>query len=147
MSDKSVLTQNRNDTKFVGALGEKIASKYLIGHGYRVLERNYWKSWGEIDIVAHETTKKVPRETHCIHFIEVKTVTHETKLNLYNSVAHETWRPEELVHQFKLHQVSRAAETWLAEKKCNLAWQIDVIAVRVVPHEKFATVNLILNVS
>ena len=45
------------DTKTIGDLGEKIAESYLKKKGYKILDKNYFKtrsavSKGEIDIVA-----------------------------------------------------------------------------------------------
>jgi putative endonuclease len=48
----------------IGKLGEDVACKYLEKKGYVILERNYTRKWGEIDIVSCETER--------IHFIEVK---------------------------------------------------------------------------
>lgn len=47
-----------------GALGEDLACAYLKGRGYRILERNYTRPTGEIDIIA--------RDGETIAFIEVK---------------------------------------------------------------------------
>jgi putative endonuclease len=121
-----------------GAYGEEIAVNYLKRKGFSVLETNYLKKWGEIDIVT--------RETNTICFIEVKTVSYETKAELTAAVSHGTWRPEENVHHFKLQKLSRVIESWLLEHDCNLDWRIDVIAVRIVPREKFASVKHIPNV-
>ena len=124
----------------IGNLGETIACDFLKNKGFSILERNYWRKWGELDIVARETSGKV-------HFIEVKTVSHETKADLDREVTRATWRPEEQVHQFKLHQIHKAVETWLAEHNYQDDWQIDVIAVRVVPHEKHGVVKYIENIT
>ncbi len=121
-----------------GAYGEEIAARYLRKQGFTVLELNYLKKWGEIDIVARETNK--------IHFIEVKTVSYETKHDLQQAVSHGTWRPEENVHAFKLKKLSRVIESWLLDNNCDLDWQIDVLAVRIVPREKYATIKYIPNV-
>lgn len=131
-------SKNKENNKKIGRIGEKLAGNYLINKGFKVIEYNYLKKWGEIDIVARETDK--------IHFVEVKTVSYETKSDLENAVTRGTWRPEENVHEFKLKKLSRAIESWLAENNCDLDWQIDVIAVRVVPREKYATVKYIPNV-
>jgi putative endonuclease len=122
----------------IGALGEQIAVNYLKNKGFSVLETNYLKKWGEIDIVARETNK--------IHFVEVKTVSYETKVLLQEAVSHGTWRPEENVTQFKLVKLNRVIESWLMENKCDLDWEIAVAAVRVVPREKYATLKYIPNV-
>ena len=110
------------------------------------MERNYWRKWGELDVVARGTSKEV-------HFIEVKTVSHETKADLDREVTRlsarsdGSWRPEEQVHQFKLHQIHKAVETWLAEHNFMGDWKIDVVAVRLVPREKFASVKYIENIT
>lgn len=126
----------------IGAYGEQIAVKYLKNKGFAILDTNYLKKWGEIDVVARETSKT----QIIIHFIEVKTVSYETKAALSHAVSHETWRPEEQVTEFKLTKLSRVIESWLIEHECELEWQIDVVAVRVVPREKFATVKYIPNI-
>ena len=36
----------------VGRIGEDIACKFLMKHGFEVADRNYLRKWGEIDIIA-----------------------------------------------------------------------------------------------
>lgn len=121
-----------------GHLGESLASDYLRKLGFEIVQRNYLKSCGEIDIVA--------REKETIHFVEVKTVSHETVSELKRAVSYETWRPEEQVHARKLHQISKAVQVWLSENSYTGNFQIDVLAIRIVPRETFCTINLIQNV-
>lgn len=126
------------NTKIIGDYGEKIAANYLKKKGFSILDLNYWRKWGEIDIVASKEG--------IVHFVEVKTVSYETKQKLQYAVSCGTWRPEEQVHQFKLHQIGKALETWLSDRSYVGNWQIDVIAVRVVLEDKYATVNYIENI-
>ena len=122
----------------VGKIGESIAASFLVRHGHIVVERNYRKKWGEIDIVSRETNK--------IHFVEVKSVSYETRQALDGAVTRSTWRPEENVHSSKLKKLNRAIESWIEENRYQGDWQIDVVAVRMVPREKYAMVKLISNV-
>ena len=122
----------------IGKIGEDIASHWLKNHGYIIVDRNYTKKYGEIDIVA--------RETNILHFIEVKTVSYETKSDLTYSVSHETWRPEENVHNEKLRRLKNTIIAWMFENKYTKAFQIDVLTVRLVPREKFAEIKVILNI-
>lgn len=128
----------QGDKNRIGGYGEEIAVSYLKNKGIEVLEVNYLKKWGEIDIVARETNK--------IRFIEVKSVSYGTKDQLKAAISHGTWRPEENVHFKKMNRLSRAIESWIMENKCDGEWEIDVIAVRMVPHEKYATVKYLKNV-
>lgn len=50
----------------LGKLGEDLACRYLVDKNYKIIERNYRKPWGELDIIA-----KSPDKT--LVFIEVKT--------------------------------------------------------------------------
>jgi putative endonuclease len=129
---------NKHNNKLIGNYGEEIAANYLKKQGFEILSRNYLQKWGEIDIVARRTDK--------VHFVEVKTVSYETKEILKGSVSCGTWRPEDNVHPHKLKKLSRAIESWLMEFKYYGEWQIDVLAIKVVPREKFATVKYIPNV-
>jgi len=99
----------------VGETGEEIAVKHLVKQGFKILDRNYRKKWGEIDIVA---TKK-----GVLHFVEVKTVSYETDFNNYI--------PEENVNYSKRKKLARVINTYLVEKKVSYEteFQIDVIAV------------------
>ena len=125
-----------------GAYGEQIAANYLNKNGFTIIDINYLKKWGEIDIVARETQQKV----QIIHFIEVKTVSYETMSDLQEAVSHGTWRPEENVHYAKIQRLNRAIESWIMEHNYDGLWQIDVMAVRIVPREKYATVKYLPNV-
>lgn len=130
--------QKQGDKNKTGAIGEQIAANYLKRQGFTVIEVNYLKKWGEIDIVA--------RGTERIHFIEVKTVSYETKQQLRTAISRGTWRPEENVHYKKLQRLNRAIESWLIENNSTADWQIDIIAVRIVTRERAGTVKYIPNV-
>lgn len=126
----------------IGSWGEQIAVNYLKKKKFRILDLNYLKKWGEIDIVARETFKN----KEITHFVEVKTVSYETKELLNYSVLQGNWKPEDNVSPRKIQKMNRAIESWLSEYECNADWQIDVVAVRIVPREKYATVKYIPNV-
>jgi putative endonuclease len=123
----------------IGKIGEDIASKWLTKRGFSIVERNYLKKWGEIDIVARETSGKV-------HFVEVKAVSYETKDLLDRAVSHGTWRPEENVHRDKQARLGRAIQTWLSENRYEGEWQVDIVAIRMVPREKYGRVKYLENV-
>jgi putative endonuclease len=118
-------------SKEVGALGEKIALRYLKNKGYQVLDKNYSIKFfsglqrGEIDIIA--------KKENVISFIEVKTLTGE---NLVFS-------PERKVNFLKQRKLIKTAKKWLMEKKLPLEtqWQIDVIAIRLDPAKKIAKIR------
>lgn len=132
------MDKTKKNTKIVGNLGEKVAANYLKRKDFVILATNYWKKWGELDIVAQKGRK--------VHFVEVKTVSYETKQKLEYAVSQGTWRPEDQVHHFKMRQIGKALETWISENSYKGDWQIDVIAVRLVVIEKYATVNYIENI-
>ena len=51
----------------LGKLGEDLACRYLVDKGYKIIERNFRKPWGELDIIAKSPGK-------ILVFVEVKTV-------------------------------------------------------------------------
>ena len=128
-----------SSTKITGNLGESVAAEYLMRQGFTVLERNYARKWGEIDLICEKAGT--------VHFVEVKTVSHETIAQLQDAVARGTWRPEEQVHEAKFRRLTRIIETWLMQHNRYQDWQIDVLALRIVPRETFASVNLIEKVT
>ncbi len=122
----------------IGKIGEDIATNWLISQKFEILERNYLRKIGEIDIVA--------RGTLGIHFIEVKSVSYGTEEELQYAVSYETWRPEENVHNEKIRRLKNAIQTWVHENSYDGMFQIDILTVRIVTDEKFAQVEVIENV-
>jgi putative endonuclease len=53
----------------VGKHGEDLAKRYLVDHGYKVVESNYYTRYGEVDIIG--------QKDDVYSFIEVKTRTNE----------------------------------------------------------------------
>ena len=119
----------------VGMLGEVAVANHLKRKGYVLRERNYRKKWGEIDIVMEKEG--------VVHFIEVKTVSHDTTLTP-NSMG--TWQPEENVDHRKLRKLFRTIETWCLERAYAGEWQLDVAAVHLDSAHKRARVKIIENI-
>ncbi|MFA4890184.1 MAG: YraN family protein [Candidatus Paceibacterota bacterium] len=125
----------------VGEIGEDVACTFLEKHGYDIIDRNYRKKWGELDIVA--------KKDGVLHFVEVKSVSRVTEYNPKTdfkksvrptSYCHNWFRPEENVHPWKMKRLYRAIQTYLLEKVSDLPaevlteegetnWQIDILAV------------------
>lgn len=122
----------------IGIIGENIASVWLKEHGFQIIDKNYRKKFGEIDIVAREASDSY-------RFIEVKTVSYETMEKLEHAISRETWRPEENVHRLKQDRFRRAIQSWLLENQYQGNWQIDVLTVRLVLGEKYAVVKSLEN--
>lgn len=101
-----------------GDLGEKIAQKFLEEKGYQIINNNYSKRWGEIDLIA-----KSP--DNFLIFIEVKT--REMKRNP------SSFLPEDSVNFHKQQKIIKTAKTFLYENKYpeDTFWQIDVIAIEI----------------
>ncbi|TSC70571.1 MAG: putative endonuclease [Parcubacteria group bacterium Gr01-1014_46] len=134
------------DKQKIGQIGEDDACKYLTGLGYKVIERNYLKKWGEIDIVVKKGNK--------LHFVEVKSVsrdlsnvTRETNKGWVNGLMdavrggirnrrgdvknyddenisysnkemrhQDDYRPEDNMHPWKLQRLSRAVQSYLLDR-------------------------------
>ncbi len=104
----------------IGEIGENLAVKFLVKHNFSILDRNYTKKWGEIDIVAEKSGK--------IYFIEVKTVTCETREKGSQT---DDYRPEDNMHSWKLKRMSRTIQTYLVSQRIpeDKEWQVDLIVV------------------
>jgi putative endonuclease len=105
--------------KEAGRIGEQIAADFLIRKGFRIIERNYRKPWGEIDIIAEKGG--------IVRFVEVKTLSRDQVPDV--SRENNTYRPEEQAHPWKLRKVARTAEMYMNARKDPREYQIDVIGV------------------
>lgn len=91
-----------------GLKAEEIASEYLIKNGYKILERNYYTCFGEIDIIASKDG--------VLRFFEVKSGTKfEPILNISNS---------------KLQKIIKSAHLFLSQKGLDGPYSIDAIILK-----------------
>ncbi len=96
----------------IGRLGEDLAAKELRRRGYRIRERNFHCSLGEIDIVAEDGDEIV--------IVEVKT---------RSAGAHAD--PQDSVTPAKAARLIQLGHAYLARHELDAAdWRIDVVAVR-----------------
>lgn len=108
-----------------GYYGEALAALFLIEKGYTILEKNYLKNGGELDIVAFKESLVV--------FIEVKT-----------RYSYEMGKPAMAVDLFKQGKIIKGAMGFMAENKGfqNCSFRFDVIEV--MPKERIK-INHIIN--
>ncbi|MBI1999233.1 MAG: YraN family protein [Parcubacteria group bacterium] len=127
----------------IGTLGENIACRYLENRGFDIIERNYRKPWGEIDIISVKNG--------FLHFIEVKTVTRVTS----NGTQRGEFRPEDAVHRWKQERMRRVIQSYLSDyKKRNVTrvtdqnsgeqnWQFDIVAIELNLEQKTSKVRFL----
>jgi putative endonuclease len=110
-----------------GALGEKLACRYLKRNGYKVLFRNFrGRTGGEIDVVC--------RHKDTLVFVEVKTRGRD-----------DFGRPVEAVDRDKRKRISRGALAWLRMlDNPDILFRFDVVEVVIVDEAK-PRVELIKN--
>lgn len=126
---------SRTEKRKIGDIGENIACDFLKSRGFEVLERNYLRKWGEIDIIA--------RKADVIRFIEVKSVSYETPR--YDS-GQASYRPEDNMHPWKLKRLARTIQTYLLHKKLDCEWQLDLVTVKMNMETRKARVEIIENI-
>lgn len=106
----------------IGAYGEQIVAEELKAKGYRILERNYRKPWGELDIIAI-APDRMPV------FVEVKTLQEN-----------ENFTPEKSMSPAKLVKLRRMAQLYAGfhseHMDDQMGWRIDLAAVTLFPDKK-----------
>lgn len=138
-------------TQRVGSLGEELAVKFLMKREFTILDRNYRRPWGELDIVVKKGGK--------IHFVEVKALSQnivsDETLPLGNrevsrsyiraKVKKDRFSPEEHMTPEKLKRLGRIIQTYLGEKHVSseTKWQFDVLTVLVDRESKKAKVEFL----
>lgn len=122
--------------QIIGETGEKVADRFLVKQGFSILDRNYTKKWGEIDIVAQKENK--------LFFIEVKSVSRENLVNVSRETL-DQYKPEDNMHPWKLKRLSRTIQTYLLDKKIgdDIEWQVDLMVVYLDLKNKKAKIKVV----
>lgn len=94
-----------------GGMGENLAAEYLVGKGFRVVEKNYRWRKAEIDLI-------VQREDWLI-FVEVKT----RSSNAYGE-------PETFVSDFQRRLIYEAAEEYIYKTNWQGNIRFDIVSVK-----------------
>ena len=84
------------DNVEIGRVGEDIAEYFLRKKGYEIIERNYRKRFGEIDIIANDR--------NCTVFVEVKT---------RSSI--QFGYPSQAVDSRKIQRIMKTANCYIAQ--------------------------------
>jgi len=113
------LINKRKNTREIGREGEKIALEFLVQKDYQILDTNYQKRCGELDIIA--------KTGNVVVFVEVK---YRRSLRVST--------PEESVTQKKRDRMIKTAETYIYEKGGELGdvnYRFDVVGIRKIKGE------------
>ena len=109
--------------------GEDLAAAFLQKKGYKILDRNFRKGYGELDIITIHNNILV--------FVEVKTRTSSA----YGS-------PLEAITPWKLHALKRTAEYYALTHKCqHMQMRMDAISVNMLSQYEEFEIEHIENIS
>jgi len=124
-----------SETQKIGEKGEDIAVMFLVKHGFSVIERNYTKKCGEVDIVAQKDS--------ILHFVEVKTLK-----KVLSHVKHREYSPFENINAKKFRKFTNTCQIYLFERKVprETPWQVDVIGVLIDQKTGETEVNILENI-
>lgn len=126
----------------LGKSGEDLACEYLVDKGYKIIERNFRRPWGELDIIAKSRDKT-------LIFVEVKTmrspygISREAR-QLGNKFGNDFGgvklpnsdiEPEMQMTAAKMKKLKRAASLYAGHFpeliNDNLGWRIDLLALTI----------------
>lgn len=95
-------------TRARGNIAEERGCDFLRLRGYRIIDRNVYNRFGEIDIIA--------LKDNVIHFVEVKSAqSYEQAVNN--------------ITPSKLQKLNRTIQTYLQKKRLDLAYCVDALIV------------------
>ena len=96
------------ERKRAGNEGEKAATEYLVGRGYKILATNFRSRWGEIDIIAEDGKVLV--------LVEVKT-----------KQGSRWGNPEEMIRKSQLDRLKKTS--WQFDDDGDRERRIDMVAI------------------
>ena len=125
------------DKLALGKLGEQLAVQYLLKQGYKIIERNFRKRYGEIDIVAQDPSTRSGEVGETLVFVEVKT----RYPNNFGS-------PEEAITPWKLKSLIKSAEYYkMLHPELPDLLRIDFVGVEFGEDGRVKEIKLIRNIT
>ena len=119
----------KRDNLYLGNLGEDIAADFLKKKGYKIIERNFKKRYGDIDIVA--------KEGDTISFVEVKT-----------RIGDKFGKGEESITPWKLNTLVKSVNFYkLVHPELDGALRIDVVTISMNTSREVEKISLYKNVT
>lgn len=120
---KWLWSRRRLDKQALGALGERHAARALRAKGFQLLEANYRRKQGELDLIA--------RDGDTLVFVEVRTRT---------SSLHQT--PLSSVDARKQEKIAHLARLYLRDRRLTECYcRFDVVEVYATPEGAIQQVN------
>ena len=96
------------NTRKIGNIAEEKACEYLKTKGYKIIDRNFYTKFGEIDIIAYKD--------EVFHFIEVK--------------SGQSFEPIYNITPKKLQRIIKSVYVYLKTKSIDSPFCIDAIIVK-----------------
>lgn len=112
----------------IGEMGERVAVSYYQKQGYQIIEQNYTRSVGEIDIVAQKGGR--------LYFIEVKAK---------RAASGQGIDPGENMHKSKRVRLRRVIGEYLKDLESFTQWQCDLAIVVLDMKTRLAKVSVVRN--
>lgn len=113
----------------IGRYGENLAAQFLVRNGAKIIDRNFYTRFGEIDLIARSGDE--------ILFVEVKTRT-----------SNDFGYPEDAVDWRKIRHLIKAINIYMASKGLdNMFWRLDAISVEINAISKVAKIKWFKNLT
>lgn len=113
----------------IAVIGEELASNFLKKNGYKIIERNFRRGYGEIDIISIKDNALI--------FSEVKTRTSEN-----------FGTPFESITSWKLKSVVKTAQFYkILHPNLPDSLRIDAISVRLTKDKDLDSIEILENIS
>lgn len=135
-----VSRENKKNNSKIGKIGEDIFVKHLVKHKYSILDRNFRKKWGEIDVVA--------KKNNLVHFFEVKTIRKDGFFDMFHMKHPDIHDPLENIHAWKRRRFAKTIESYLQERNVSheTEWQVNAGAVFLDFKNKRAKIKIIKDI-
>lgn len=119
----------------IGQIGERAAAEYYKRRGFKLLAKNYWKPFGEVDIIL--------KHRGIVVFVEVKSVSCET----FTERVGEEFNQAENVHQKKRARLRKVVSAYLKDhSEHGSNWRFDLALVQVNTRTRRARVEVLEDV-